>query len=154
MKNANTVILTKFSNQLLAQDGYAQEVLARVENGIAVKAQMTVPRNIRHLRLFFALVNTVFSAQPEPKLYPTRDHLIDAIKIATGHVHWVKDFKGAEWPIPDSIGFARMDQVKFSEWFDNAVNIILQNILPHCKKEGLENQIYNMLGECGPDALR
>lgn len=151
---ATNLVLTKRGHALVADETHSMELMQRIKEGQQVRAVVTVPRNLKHHRLLFALLNTVIKAQNEPVLYPTTEALLDAIKIGTGHVREVRDFNGSTHFVPASIDFGSLGQVQFSEWFDHAVNLILQRVLPHIPKKSLEQEIYNMLGERGPDDFR
>lgn len=148
---ASNLILTKRGNSLVAEDVATLEIMQRIEEGKRVRAVVTVPRNLKHHNLLFALLNTVWKAQPEPRRFPTQYSLLDALKMATGHVREVMDLQGKIHYVPASIDFASMDQVKFSEWFDAAITVILERVLLNVGREALETEIYHMLGERGPN---
>lgn len=150
---ATNVILTKRGRTLVAEEALSIETLCRIKEGQTVRAVITVPRNLKHHRLLFALLNTVLKGQADPPLYPTTKALLNAIKMGTGHIEEVRDLHGRTHFMPASIDFASLDEVAFSEWFDHAVNLILQRVLPNCVRGDLEQQIYDMLHEPGPAAL-
>lgn len=151
---ALNIILTKQGRSLVAQDSAAIEGLERVKNGQQVRAVVTVPRNVRHHRLFFALLNLVIKGQAEPVTYLTSESLLDAIKIATGHTREIIQFDGSRHFVPKSIDFASMDDVEFRAFFDAAIGLVLRHILPHCNRPDLEREIYHALGEPAPDDFR
>lgn len=64
------------------------------------------------------------------------------------------DFEGNTRYAPDSINFATLDQIEFSEWFDAAINVVVTRVLPGCRSETLENEIYHALGESAPSDMR
>lgn len=157
------VLLAKRGKSLVAEDRHALDVLDAIKDGQNVKVSITVPRNLRHHRLFFALLRTVLDAQTEPRLFNSEKELLETLKVACGHVEpyyksvaarnqdtgkmeWtlVKEWRGA------SIDFSAMDQQAFRVFFDRAVSVVLERILPNCPREGLEDQIYHCLGERGP----
>jgi hypothetical protein len=49
--------------------------------------------------------------------------------------------------MPKSISFASMDQAKFTTFFDGAVRLICQYILPGISDEELRRQVFEMLGD-------
>lgn len=150
---ATNLILTKRGNALIADDSLSIEHIAKIKEGQRVRCVVTVPRNIGHHRLLFAMLNLVMSNQPEPKLFPTTDGLLDALKMATGHVREVRDLKGNTHFVPKSIDFATLDDIQFREWFDQAVTVILERILPHMPRGTLEQELYTMMGQGGPAQL-
>ncbi len=160
---AHTLILTRRGRTLVAEDGQAIEDMASIKEGQRVKAVVTMPRNLRHHRLFFAMLHIILEAQPEPRTFGTEKELLETIKVAVGHIEpfyksvavrnpetgkmeWtlIREWKGAP------IDFASMDQSEFRNFFDRAVSVILERILPNCPREGLEDEIYKCLGERGP----
>ena len=161
---ATNLILTKRGRTLVAEDRVAIDLIERIKEGQQVRAVVTVPRNLKHHRLFFAMLRLVLDAQMEPHTFANENELLETIKIAVGHIEpfyrsvatrnavtgvleWtlVKEWKGA------SIDFASMDQVEFRTFFDRAVAVILERILPGCKGKELETEIFHMLGERGPN---
>ncbi len=158
---AVTLFLTKRPDAFIATDHAMIEAMNGIKNGETVKAVITVPRNLQHHKLLFALLNLVWKSQPEPQMFPTVESLLDTLKMATGHVKEVRTvtqthdgkFSWSVILVPDSISFAAMDQVSFREWFDSAVRIILERVLPNCNKADLEQQVYDMLREPGPDVF-
>lgn len=130
------------------------EACRKIKEGQAVKATFSVPRSLKFHRLFFALLTIVYEAQEEPRLFPTAESLLECLKIALGHVREMKDLEGNIHFIPKSIDFASMSQEEFSEFFDRAVDVILKHILPNNNKLGLEEAIFQMLGEPTPSMMR
>lgn len=147
------MLMEKLEDALHLTDQASIEAMRQIPEKSIVKIQLSIPRNVRHHRMFFALINIVWQAQREPRMFPTRESLLDAIKIATGHVREVRDLQGRAHIVPDSISFGRMDNIQFREWFDAAVRVILERILPGVEKKDLEQQICDLLREPGPDRL-
>jgi hypothetical protein len=139
---------------LMPADQASIEAVNRIPTGAHLTVKLSVPRNIRQHRLLFAMLNTVFEAQREPRAFPTVEKLLDAIKMATGHTREVRDLRGNTHMVPDSIAFGRLDQIAFQQWFDAAIKVVLENILPRVEKKELIEQIYTMLREPTPDDMR
>ena len=148
------MLMEKLEDALHPADQAAIEAMRQVPERSIVKIQFSIPRNVRHHRMFFALINLVWQAQREPRTFATRENLLDALKIATGHVREVRDLQGRTHIVPDSISFGRMDQVQFREFFDSAVKVILERVLPGVRRKDIEQQIYDILHEPGPEQLR
>lgn len=149
-----SLIMRKNGHYLYADYPLVQEALATVHNDQEVRVQITTPRSLKHHKLLFGLLNIVQKAQPEPVMFPTVESLLDALKLATGHVKEVRDLKGHVMYVPASIDFASLPQHEFAEWFNQAVRIILERVLPNTKSETLENEIYRALGEIAPSDLQ
>lgn len=138
-------------NTLAASDAVGSEDISKIPLGEEVFVKITRPRNPRHHRLAFALLNVVFDAQDR---YATLDGMLDAIKVAVGHCDERTTLDGKLFIVPRSISFSAMDQTAFKQFYDKMLKVVLENILPHTHKEDLEQQIYNILGERGPNDVR
>lgn len=147
------LLLVKIEDGLHPTDGAGIETMRLIPENSIVRVRFSVPRNIRHHRMFFALLTVAFEGQTEPRLFPTTSHLLDAIKVATGHVREFKDLHGRIHIVPDSISFGRMDQIQFRQWFDAAVDVILTNVLRGTKRRDLEQRIADILHEPGPEQI-
>jgi hypothetical protein len=144
------LLMQKKLGRLIPYDGIGIDQIGSLKEGAIVTARLTQARNIQHHRLWFALLQTVFGAQT---LFPTLDQLHDAIKIAIGHCEERKTIDGVTYWHPKSISFYALDQQGFSQFFDRAVAIIIEKILPNASREDLEARIYEILGEAGPGDL-
>ena len=147
------LLLVKLDDSLHPTDEASIDALRQIKDNAIVSVKISIPRSAKHHRLFWALLQIVFQAQREPRQFATTDGLLDAIKLATGHMREVKDLHGKIHYIPDSISFGRMSQPEFREFFDSAVRVILDRILPGVQKADLENQIYHLLKEPSPSDL-
>lgn len=145
------MLMEKLEDALHPTDQASIDAMRSIPERAIVKIQVSVPRNVRHHRMFFALINLVFEAQREPRMFATREALLDAIKIALGHVREVRGIRGETYIVPDSISFGRMDNIAFREFFDAAVRLILEKILPGVGKRDIEQRIYDILKEPGPE---
>lgn len=142
---AHYITMIKLQNALFPADSLSEERIASIKDGTAVKATITIPRNIKFHRLFFALLDVVYNGQSDPKQFPCIEALLYSLKRAMGYVVEFKGTSGAIEYLPCSIAFDKMDEVSFREFFDSAVDLILKNILPNCDKEGLEKQVFDVL---------
>ena len=129
------------SGKLAPVDMIGVEALDAVPNGATLRVRWTRPRNVGHHRMFFALIGIVFEAQDR---FATKDDLLDALKIALGHY--------ATWRIgdrevlrPKSISFAAMDQAAFEAFYDSAVALILEKVLPGTNRDDLEARVHEIL---------
>lgn len=145
------IMMQKQSNVLMPYSAVCIEEFDRLSDGSTVKVQITQPRNIRHHNMWFALLQATFDAQD---YFKTMDELHDEIKIVTGHFVMHRRMDGTTYPSPKSISFAKMDNLAFRAFFDRAVGLIINEILPRTKKEDLEQRIYDILGEPGPRELQ
>ena len=146
--------LIRHGNTFVIEGQDSIEACRKIKEGQAVKGTFSVPRSLGHHRLFFALLTLVYEAQEEPRLFPSVEALLECLKIALGHVREMKDLEGNLHFIPKSIDFASMSQGEFCQFFDRSVDVILKHILPNSTQEGLEEAIFQTLGEPTPSMMR
>ena len=137
------VLLKKTGKWLTPIDPHGMDALAGIGSGEVLRVKWVRPRNVRHHRKFFALLRVVFEAQDR---FATQQDLLDALKIALGRYREVKI--GNRTVIhPKSISFSSMDQDAFNEFYDAAVKVVIEVLIPGIDREGLEEQVFEILGE-------
>src|SRR6185312_717061 len=109
---AKNILLRKGVGALLPADDAAAEALKRIKLHDLVEVPLPKrPRNVKHHRKFFAMLNLVWQNQ---EIYPSVDSLLFALKVALGHADLVADLATGELhPSPRSISFASMGQDEF-----------------------------------------
>ena len=135
---------------LEATDIAGIEAIASLSHDELVTVRVTRPRNIKHHRLFFGLLNLVFRSQ---NYYATSEHMLDDIKEAVGHYEVVPSKFGGTRRRPKSINFNSMDQTAFNEFYEKAMHFILTEILPRMDRADLEQRVYEILGGPTPQQL-
>lgn len=141
---AQDVLLIREGNRLGAYDALSAEAISNINLHEIVTASIRRPRNEKHHRKLFALLKVVFENQ---SLFATTEELLGALKLATGLFDTGKTIEGVPYARPKSISFAAMDQHRFEQWYDKAVNVILTKILPNTDRTDLEAQVLEILGE-------
>jgi hypothetical protein len=145
------LLMHKMGNVLILDDATDIDEFEAIHEGAHVKVMITQPRNIKHHRMWFGLLKATLDAQD---YFRTLDELHDAVKLAIGHSEERRTIDGQTYYHPKSIAFARMDQIAFRAFFDRAVELIIDRILPHTSQADLEERIYTILGEPRPSDLR
>jgi hypothetical protein len=145
------LLVRKSVGCLVPADPLGMDTLATVADGAELTVRATYPRNPGHHRKFFALLNEVFHNQNH---FATLESMLDAIKVALGYCEQFTGMRGETITVPKSISFASMGQDAFQSFYDRAVNLIIEKVLPGTKSEDLENRIYQILGEPTPSDLR
>jgi|TARA_X000001388_G_scaffold25071_2_gene17491 hypothetical protein len=135
------IILKKKELSLHPSDDASLEALRRLADGYVV-CELKQPRNLKHHRLFYALMRKVFENQER---YENLESMITAIKIGIGHADEYPMKDGNVCYVPKSISFENMKQPEFNEFFDRAVNLIIKTIIPDMDKESLLAEVYQML---------
>lgn len=135
---------------LVCLDEAGEEMLTQLPFDTAFVVKISQPRNSKHHRLFFTLMNEVYKNQTT---FATLEGMLDAIKVAIGHCDERVSVTGTKFYVPRSISFAAMDQTAFRQFYDKAVDVILNHILPHTKKADLEQRLCDIMKVPGPDQL-
>lgn len=138
------LLLRKHFGALRPVNEAGEELIRSIPNGDVVKAKISRPRNAQHHRLFFALLQTVFENQSR---YQTLEHLLAAVKVATGHADLMVMRDGKEVYVPRSISFAKMDQTAFSQFFDRVCDWLVKDVLPNTPSEDLKREVLELIGD-------
>lgn len=133
-------LFTRTTFGLVPDGDAAREMLASIPIGLTVAADISRPRNVRFLRLYWALVSTIADS-----IGAQRETISDVLKIRTGHVRVIKT-KGGMLELPASISFAKMKEPEFKQFFDRCCMFICEEWLPHLKASELKQQIEQMVG--------
>ena len=147
------LLVEKLEDALFPVDEDGKSAIRNIPEHSIVKIQVSIPRNVRQHRLFFAILKLTFEHQREPRQFPTQEKLLDALKMAVGYTREVRDLHGKIHIVPDSISFGRMDQIAFRQFFDSVVHVITTQIIPGVGKRDFEQQLADLLREPGPDQI-
>jgi hypothetical protein len=110
---------------LVPADFAAEEMLADLEDGKEVILTARLVRNAKHHRWFFSLLRHVCDNSDD---WNNEDELLDAIKLATGHVQRRMKLDGTMYQAPRSISFASMGQDKFKRFVDRALYVLSKSL--------------------------
>ncbi|MEU7656819.1 DUF1367 family protein [Micromonospora taraxaci] len=138
-------IAQKHLGTLRPTDEAGQEALRKLGNGELVTVELRKSRNIKHHRLFWALM-TIVHQNLDHERYPTVEELTAAIKIAAGLRTRIELPNGEVGFIPGSIAFHKMDQTAFSEFYDRVCDLIAKHFLPGVESEALKDEVEIMCG--------
>lgn len=113
------IYLTRTLTGFAAADDAARDALRKIKLGRIVRCEVTAPRNIKHHRKFFALLNTVWEATGD---WASADDLLIELKFNLGITRELVIRKTGEVvKIVGSISFASMDQDAFDTFYERAV---------------------------------
>lgn len=112
-------------NCLVPADFVAEEWLQAMPNGKEVLIDWRKPRHPENHRHLFAILRLAVEHLED---YADTDSLLDALKIATGHVRPVMKADGEMIFLPKSINFASMGEEEFKR-FKNRALYVLSRIL-------------------------
>ena len=142
----------KTFSAIVPADQAALDFLSKTKLGKEFMAETWRPRNPRHHKLLFVLLNMVIQNSDR---YPDVDSLLDALKIATGHCKVYPSIGGHEncphcggelpnsrtYVRPLSISWESQGQDKFNAFFDRAVHIICTKILGGANEDALRAEV-------------
>jgi len=132
------------------------EKLHKMREGEAYKVKVSMLRNVRFHRKFFALLGIVFDNLPESIGVKTPDgqqvvirsvaDLLWQIKMQIGHYEQKITLGGKITYEAKSISFASMDEAEFQDFYSQAVDVILKYFLPESNREELEEVVAMEFG--------
>lgn len=136
------VLMCKQLGALRPIDEAGEGLLHKIKNSTLVMVEVRRPRNVGHHRKFFALLNLVYQNQDR---YQSVEQLLSVMKVALGHCEMLVMKDGREVYIPQSIAFHKMDQSEFEVFWDKAVKLVCEKILPGVKRADLEREILELV---------
>lgn len=125
----------------LAPDGdEAATAMRGIKIGEIVAVEIKRPRNMKHLRLYWALVSHIANAiDVEP------ESISDVLKLKTGHFVTVNT-KSGPLQFPRSISFAKMDQAAFGAFFERCCRVICTEWVPGMSSKQLQDEVLEFMG--------
>jgi hypothetical protein len=107
-------------------DMMADEFMQKVPVGAEVLITIRKPRNPKHHRKLFALLNVTLQ---QTDRWADATVLLEDLKLATGLFETrVSALSGMPYPVPASISFAAMSQDRFELWYDKAIRVLSEHL--------------------------
>jgi len=122
-----------------AQD---KEALSKVPVNEWRRVSIRMPRNVKHHRKYFALLQAIF---PHQTMWPTFAKFRDKFEEALGHGEYHVNARGERYFENASIDFHSMDQQAFSEFYERAIDLIQTRILPGVGSEELDRTVLDIM---------
>jgi hypothetical protein len=119
-----------------------EETLSKWPDGEILRTKTEKPRNGAFHRKFFALMQVVFENQSK---YDTLTDLLTEIKLKTGFYKTHITTKGNLIYIPESISYAKMDEIEFDKFYQKAIDICLKHFCIGSTQEEIEKQVLIVL---------
>jgi hypothetical protein len=138
-------LVAKMLGALRPVDEAGEDALRKIGQGEIIQIELRRPRNIKHHRLYWALVTLVHQNMDGDR-YPTVEDLHAAIKISAGLRTRIELPNGEVGYVPGSIAFHKMDQTAFAEFFDRVCDLVAKYFLPGVTSEDLKNEVELMIG--------
>ena len=135
---------------LVPLDDMDWEVKKQLRLGTDVRVHVTMPRNIKFHRKFFALLNITLDNLPEATQQQLRitttNRLLDVLKIRMGFYDIVQ-IDGRNVLELHSISFAKMDEYAFWKFYDQAVTEILSFFLKGTDRNELLQEVEQFISQ-------
>lgn len=122
----------------------------KLKIGEIYKAKITIPRNIKHHRKFFAMLKTCWEYQSEERRAKMFQNSFDLFRqtvlLAAGISNRIWDVNGKKFiDIPKSISFSNMTQTEFDEVYNRCFDVLCSIFVSHVSRYELEVNFYNFL---------
>lgn len=106
-------------------------------------ARLSGFRSGRHHRFYWALISKVAK---NTEKFRNAEHLHMALKVAMGFYEDVEVMHGQIVMQVKSTAWAKMDQHEFKQFFDGALLIIVEEVVPGMSRTELLDEVAGMLG--------
>ena len=128
---------------LVPADNQAYKLVKSIVYGDIVLLETKKARNPQHHRKMWALISRVHENLPDDwqEIYPTPEKLMLAIKFDLGLCTITKLASGHEIYEAGSISFANMDQGSFNEFYEKAIRLVCDRLLPGIDDAALRAEI-------------
>lgn len=138
-----TINVIKQDNVLVPSLPEDEEKLLRVKRGEVIKVEFTKPRNQGFHRKFFAMLQVLVDHHEG---LVNIDQALVAVKVGINHCTWVAGRENLI-PVPESISWAKMDDISFSKFYNDALNHILRCYMPEdWTSQDYERAVNRILG--------
>ena len=119
----------------------------RLRVGSTVRCRVSLPRNYRFHKKFFALVRLTFDNLPVPVLerwnIRTEDDMLRRFKRDLGYFSSTLNEAGEREVEYRSISFSAMDEEEFERFYDDCVNLVLYSYIPGINRQDLLEEVEN-----------
>ena len=147
------MLFTKSSHGLLPADQDAQEWFSKLKSGGTVSGKFVVPRNLKFMRKFFAMLRVAYDNYDWPVVdygsgttKCSYERFRKDVTILAGYYEIVVNTKGELRKDAMSISFAKMDEAEFSLLYSEVLDVILMQFLQEWESNDMERAVEQMLG--------
>ena len=138
--------LREHPNVLAAVHPSDLEKLQKLKYDTVYSIEVKEERNPKFNSKFFALLRLTLDNMPEHIKIENTEQLKEHLKIRLGHYEIIQLHEtGKEIIKTKSISFSKMDELKFKDFYDRAVDEMLRHYLKGLTPEKVEEMIYYYL---------
>ena len=143
----------KTDHGLMPDGAIAAEWFNKVKTGKLVNAKVTLPRNGKFHRKFFAMLNAAYANHEWPEIEtafgPARtsfDMFRKYVIVKAEYYEIDLTTDGKARFVPKSINFASMDEAEFEKLYSDVLDVILKQFLTNWTDRDMERAVNTMLG--------
>ena len=129
---------------LTASDSRSLDRLSKFRQGDIVTADIRRPRNPKHNAKFWVLMDTVWQSTEIQDRYASPRALAKAIELALGYFDTIELPDGTRGQAIHSLNFESMSQDDFSEFYQQAIDVIVEQLVPHLNRDDLAREVEAM----------
>lgn len=122
-------IYRKVDGGFVPASAAAERFFKKTNFGDLVELKGRKPRNLKHHKMFFDLLEWVCENVDG---FDTEDQVLHVIKVRMGYCDFVPDGKGNLLAVPRSISFSCMDEAEFSNFHRRAIDAVLKLLPAGC----------------------
>lgn len=126
-----------------------EEQMREIPEGREVKFLVSVPRNIKFHRKFFALLKVIFDMMSEDDRAGygiiNQDQLLIRLKLDLGLYDLWISHEGNVIYIPGSISFGKMDNSDFDRFYKDVINVAIGKYVPSQNEESMMQMVDAIL---------
>lgn len=120
-----------------------RDLLSKLKVGKQVTVEVKQSRNIKELRLYYALIHLIF---PQQSTWETEDDLDDAIRCAVGHCTKTTLKSGEIMVRPRRLAFGKLDQTSWRDYLDRVMRLTTTKIIPGLDEGDLRRELETITG--------
>ena len=137
----------------LAPDGAdAAEWFERVKPGARVVAKVTIPRNYKFHRKFFAMLKVAYDNWEKPRIETPHgvaqcsfETFRNDVTVLAGYRELTCNTRGQWRMTAKSISFAKMDEDEFARLYSSVVDVILARFLTNWTGEDMDKAVEGFI---------
>jgi hypothetical protein len=121
----------------------------KLKIGEIYEAEIRLPRNLKFLRKYFALLRCSWEYLNEKQQEFFKNNLEvyrKSLEVTAGWCEPIYDFEQETWIYaPKSISFRSMKEEEFNQLYNNVRDILFNSLIPNISQEEFERNLVNFL---------
>ena len=137
----------KRGKNLVAVDDDGRDIMRKLSFHKPIMVDVKQKRSVHQHRLYWGLIRKVHDNLPErlDSMWPRPENLSKAILERLGYTDEIYGLDGKVFKQVQSIAFDNMDHTEFSEFMDQAIQLITTVIIPGLNAHDLHEEVLDMV---------